>query len=37
MALVQRGFRVRQQGVTMHRPNDAGYSHSGSYVIDDWR
>jgi hypothetical protein len=24
-------------GVTMHRPNDAGYSHSDSYVIDDWR
>jgi len=37
MALVRRGFRVRMQGVTMHRPNDAGYSHSDSYVIDDWR
>jgi hypothetical protein len=36
-ALVQRGFRVGMQGVTMHRPNDAGYSHSDSYVIDDWR
>jgi hypothetical protein len=32
-----RGFRIRIQGVTMHRPNDAGYSHSDSYVIDDWR
>jgi hypothetical protein len=36
-ALVQHGFRVGMQGVTMHRPNDAGYSHSDSYVIDDWR
>jgi hypothetical protein len=34
-----RGFRIRIriQGVTMHRPNDACYSHSDSYVIDDWR
>jgi GNAT superfamily N-acetyltransferase len=36
-ALAQRGFRVGMLGVTMHRPNDAGYSHSDSYVIDDWR
>ena len=36
-ALLQRGFRPGMQGVSMHRPNDAGYSHSGSYVIDDWR
>jgi hypothetical protein len=36
-ALAQRGFRTGMQGVTMHRPNDAGYSHSDSYVIDDWR
>jgi hypothetical protein len=36
-ALAQRGFRVGMQGVAMHRPNDAGYSHSDSYVIDDWR
>jgi GNAT superfamily N-acetyltransferase len=36
-ALAQRGFRVGIQGVSMHRPNDAGYSHSDSYVIDDWR
>jgi GNAT superfamily N-acetyltransferase len=35
--LRQRGFRVGIQGVAMHRPNDAGYSHSDSYVIDDWR
>lgn len=36
-ALVQRGFRTGIQGVSMHRPNDAGYSHGDSYVIDDWR
>ena len=36
-ALAQRGFRTGMQGVTMHRPNDTGYSHSDSYVIDDWR
>jgi hypothetical protein len=36
-ALAQRGFRTAMQGVTMHRPNDTGYSHSDSYVIDDWR
>ena len=30
---MQPGF----QGVTMHRPNEAGYSTSDSYVIDDWR
>jgi GNAT superfamily N-acetyltransferase len=36
-ALVRRGFRVGMLGVSMHRPNEAGYSHSDSYVIDDWR
>jgi GNAT superfamily N-acetyltransferase len=36
-ALLQRGFRPGMQGVSMHRPNDAGYSHSDSYIIDDWR
>jgi hypothetical protein len=25
------------QSVTMHRPNEPGYSTSDSYVIDDWR
>ena len=35
--LVGRGFRRDFQGVTMHRPNEAGYSTSDSYVIDDWR
>jgi GNAT superfamily N-acetyltransferase len=35
--LAGRGFRRDFQGVTMHRPNEAGYSTSDSYVIDDWR
>lgn len=32
-----RGFRIGLQGVTMHRPNEPGYSHPAAYVIDDWR
>ena len=35
--MVARGFRTGLQGVTMHRPNDPGYSHPEAYVIDDWR
>jgi len=35
--LTDRGFRRDFQGVTMHRPNEPGYSTSDSYVIDDWR
>ncbi|MGY2746291.1 GNAT family N-acetyltransferase [Arthrobacter sp. UYCu723] len=35
--MVARGFRTGLQGVTMHRPNEPGYSHPGAYVIDDWR
>jgi GNAT superfamily N-acetyltransferase len=35
--MVTRGFRTGLQGVTMHRPNEPGYSHSDAYVIDDWR
>ena len=35
--LLARGFRTDIQGVTMHRPNEAGYSRPGVYVIDDWR
>ena len=36
-ALRQLGFRVAMQGVTMHRPNEAGYSQSSTHLIDDWR
>jgi GNAT superfamily N-acetyltransferase len=32
-----RGFRTDLQGVAMHRPNEAGYSRPGVYLIDDWR
>ena len=35
--MVDRGFRTWLQGVTMHRPNEPGYSHPDAYVIDDWR
>jgi predicted N-acetyltransferase YhbS len=35
--LLARGFRTELQGVAMHRPNEAGYSRPGAYVIDDWR
>jgi hypothetical protein len=36
-ALAGLGFRRKFQGVTMHRPNEPGYSTSDSWVIDDWR
>jgi len=35
--MVARGFRTEISGVTMHRPNEAGYSRPGVYVLDDWR
>lgn len=35
--MVARGFRTAIQGVTMHRPNDWGYSRPGVHVLDDWR
>ncbi len=35
--LVGRGFRTQIQGVTMHRPNEPGYSRPGLFVLDDWR
>jgi len=31
------GFRTQIQGVTMHRPNEPGYSRPGLFVLDDWR
>jgi len=31
------GFRTEILGIAMHRPNEAGYSRPGVYVIDDWR
>jgi GNAT superfamily N-acetyltransferase len=35
--MVARGFRTMIQGVTMHRPNEPGYSRPGLFVLDDWR
>ena len=35
--MLKRGFKTEMQGVAMHRPNEAGYSRPGVYVIDDWR
>lgn len=35
--MLDRGFKTELQGVSMHRPNEAGYSRPGAYVIDDWR
>jgi GNAT superfamily N-acetyltransferase len=32
-----RGGRAVVQVVTMHRPNEPGYSRPGAYVLDDWR
>jgi GNAT superfamily N-acetyltransferase len=31
------GYRTAMQGVAMHRPHAAGFSHADAYVIDDWR
>jgi hypothetical protein len=36
-SMLARGFRTDIQGVTMHRPNEPGYSRPGVYLIDDWR
>jgi GNAT superfamily N-acetyltransferase len=35
--LLAEGFRIDLQGVTMHRPNEPGYSRPGVYLLDDWR
>ena len=35
--MLARGFRTMVQGVTMHRPNEPGYSAPGLYVLDNWR
>lgn len=35
--LLQSGFRTAVLGVAMHRPNEAGFSRPGIYVLDDWR
>jgi predicted N-acetyltransferase YhbS len=35
--MLARGFRSHFQVVTMHRPNEPGYSRPGMFVLDDWR
>lgn len=35
--MLGRGFRAGKNVVTMHRPNEAGYSRPGLYILDDWR
>jgi predicted N-acetyltransferase YhbS len=35
--MLTRGFRSRLQVVTMHRPNEPGYSRPGLFLLDDWR
>ncbi|MGH4010481.1 MAG: GNAT family N-acetyltransferase [Pseudonocardiaceae bacterium] len=35
--LLQRKFAADFIGVTMHRPDEPGYSRPDAYVIDDWR
>ena len=35
--LSSRGYRTEVLGVTMHRPNEPGYSRPGLFVLDDWR
>jgi predicted N-acetyltransferase YhbS len=36
-AMLAQGFRTQTLGVTMHRPNESAYHHSGLWVADDWR
>ena len=35
--MLRHGFRAEVLGVAMHKPNDAGFSRPGVYIIDDWR
>jgi GNAT superfamily N-acetyltransferase len=35
--MMARGFRSDMIGVAMHKSNEPGYNHPGTYVIDDWR
>ena len=35
--MAARGFRTEMPVITMHRPNEPGYSRPGAYVLDDWR
>jgi len=35
--MLEHGYRTDAQGVSMHRPNESGFSRPGVYIIDDWR
>lgn len=35
--MLSHGFRARMHVVTMHRPNEPGYSRPECFVLDDWR
>ncbi len=35
--MLSAGFRVSLTGISMHRPNEPGFSRPGVFVIDDWR
>lgn len=35
--MLEHNFRTEMQGVSMHRPNEAGYNRPGVFLIDDWR
>jgi hypothetical protein len=35
--MLAHGFRIDLLGVSMAKPNDAGYNRPGVYVVDDWR
>jgi GNAT superfamily N-acetyltransferase len=35
--MMARGFRARVNVVTLHRPNEPGYSRPDVYALDDWR
>jgi GNAT superfamily N-acetyltransferase len=37
LQMMARGFRAESQLVTMHRPNQPGYSRPDVYILDDWR
>ena len=35
--MISAGLRISQAGLSMHRPNEPGFSRPGVFVMDDWR
>ncbi len=35
--MLSAGFRISLTGISIHRPNEPGFSRPGVFVIDDWR